>query len=320
MAKSNSFYGHRRGSTKSHTYQVVGGKQITKDRVEGGKNPRTRAQMIQRCLVATIGVAYAAFKFICNHSFEEFTEGLQSMREFMHRNLVQIRIAESDDNGFFGFAKYGESGLVAGSYIISDGSLRPALPEADILSVNVAEKTISVDVASGRDNNIGDIADAMGCKSFNDRCTIVVMYPKADGYYGVGAVRFTYVSATTVLDSFPVEATGDIVTATANYSTGKLTLNVSMAYKFATGATADNTYMTAITSRYMNGKWLRSKAQFDVQDAKPTFAEAIATYPMGLERFMNTGVDGAVTPSGGGGDDGGGDDGGGGGGDDDPDQ
>ena len=301
MAKSSSYYGKRRGSTKSHTYQVQGGMQITKDRVEGGKNPRSRSQMIQRCLVATIGIAYSALKFIANHSFEEITEGMQSMRAFMHKNLVQIRIALTDNNGFFGFAKYGESGLVAGSYIVSDGSLPAALPEADILSVNVAEKTITIDVASGRTNNIGDIADAMGCKNFNDRCTIVVMYPKADGYYGVGAVRFTYVSGETVLESFPVEATGDIVTTTPSYSTGKLTLNVSMAYKIATGATANNTYMVAITSRYLNGKWLRSKAQFDVQDATPTFDDAIATYPIGQERFMNA-SNGFVVPSSGGGD------------------
>ena len=308
MAKSGSYYGLRRGSTKSHTYQVQGGKQITKDRVEGGKNPRSLAQMIQRCLVATIGIAYAAFKFICDHSFEEKTEGMESMREFFHKNLVQIRIAQTDDNGFFGFSKYGESGLVAGSYVISEGSLPAALTEADILSVNVAEKQISIDVASGRNNNIGDIAGAMGCKNFNDSCTVVIMYPKADGSYGTGAVRFTYVSGTTVLDSFPVEVVGDIKTATPSYSAGSLTLNVRMTYEIAAGATADNTYMVAIASRYMNGKWYRSKAQFDVQEAKPTFAEAIATYPVGKERFMNGSAVAVTTPATDGGTTGGGTD------------
>ena len=38
MAISSGYYGLRKGSTKSHTYSVLNGKQITKDRVEGGKN------------------------------------------------------------------------------------------------------------------------------------------------------------------------------------------------------------------------------------------------------------------------------------------
>jgi hypothetical protein len=45
--------------------------------------------------------------------------------------------------------------------------------------------------------------------------------------------------------------------------------------------------MAAITSRKVNGNWLRSDAQFDVTDAVPTFAQAISTYPVGQERFLN---------------------------------
>ena len=47
--------------------------------------------------------------------------------------------------------------------------------------------------------------------------------------------------------------------------------------------------MAAITSRKVNGTWLRSDAQFDVTDATSTFAQAIATYPVGQERFLNGG-------------------------------
>ena len=54
MAKSTGYFGLRHGSTKSHTFQVVGGQQITKDRVEGGKNPRTLAQMLFFVLVISM--------------------------------------------------------------------------------------------------------------------------------------------------------------------------------------------------------------------------------------------------------------------------
>ena len=48
MAKSKSFFGLRRGSTKSLTFQVLDGVQITKDRVSEVKNPRSVSQMKQR--------------------------------------------------------------------------------------------------------------------------------------------------------------------------------------------------------------------------------------------------------------------------------
>ena len=317
VAKSLNFHGLRRGSTKSHTYSVVDGKQITKDRVEGGKNPRTPEQMAQRCCMATCGNAYSAMKFICDHSFEDKTAGMQCMNEFNSANLKQLRISKEYDNGFFGFIKYQQSGLVAGSYVISDGSLPDALVDAEIDSVDVANKKVTLNLVPTADGTIAEVAQAMGCRYFDDICTVAVMYPKADGFYGFGAVRFTYKSGATVLESFDVAVAGDVVAATPTFTSNTLKVEVRMSSEFATGASATNTYMAAITSRYVNGNWLRSSAQFDVTDATPTFAEAIATYPVGKERFLNGNTAFVPVPSdsGGGGDDsgGGGDDSGGGG-------
>ncbi|MBQ4387570.1 MAG: hypothetical protein II822_08220 [Prevotella sp.] len=285
MAKSSTYYGLRHGSTKSHTYSVADGLQITKDRVEGGKNPRTLAQMTQRCLMTTIGTAYSAMRGICDHSFQGKSAGVQSMREFMHENLKQIRISQEYDNGFYGFCKYQETGLQAGSYIIAKGKLPAALTDAVIDSVNVDGNKVTVTLAMA--SSIADIADDMGCKNFGDMCTVAIMFPKADGTYGFGAVRFTYKSGASVLESFSVAIIGDITSATPSYSSNELKVEVHTAYKLATAATADNTYLAAITSRKVNGSWLRSHAQFDVTDATPSFAAAIATYPVGQERFLN---------------------------------
>lgn len=131
------------------------------------------------------------------------------------------------------------------------------------------------------------VVKAMGCRQLNDMCTVAVMYPKTDGSYGFGAVRFTYKSGATVLESFPVAVIGDFAGATPSFSSNTLKVEVRLAYNLAEGATTDNTYMAAITSRCVNGNWLRSPAQFDVTDATPTFAQAIATYPVGQERFLN---------------------------------
>ena len=289
MAKSANYFGLRTGSTKSHTFSVVDGKQITKDRVEGGKNPRTYGQMVQRCYLTTCGNAYSAMKSICDHSFENKPAGMLCMREFMSVNMKQLQLSKEYDNGFFGFNKYQESGLQAGSYIISKGSLPDALVDAEIESLNVAGKKVIINAASG--TSIADIADAMGCKNFDDICTIAVMYPKADGSYGFGAVRFTYKSGASVLESFNVAVCGDAVAVTPTFANGTLKVEIRMSADFATAATTENTYMAAITSRKVNGTWLRSDAQFDVTDATPTFAQAIATYPVGKERFLNGGND-----------------------------
>ena len=287
MAKSANYFGLRTGSTKSLTFSVYDGKQITKDRVERCKNPRTYPQMSQRCMVGTVGSAYAAMKSICNHSFEEKTAGIQCMREFMSENLKQIQLCKEYENGFFGFNKYQESGLVPGSYVLSKGSLPDACPDASILSINVPDKQITVEVATG--SSIAKIKRAMGCRNYKDTCTIMLMYPKADGSYGFGAVCFTYKEGDTVLDSFSVEGFGDVVAATPTFASNTLKVEVRMLSALASGATTANTYMAAIASRMVNGDWRRSNAQFDVQDARPTFAEAIATYPIGEERILNGG-------------------------------
>ena len=287
MAKSANYYGLRRGSTKSHTYSVMNGQQITKDRVEGGKNPRTLAQMTHRCMVATVGCAYGVMKSICDHSFEEKTAGRQCVSTFMQENLKQIQLSKEYDNGFFGFNKYRESGMQAGSYVISKGSLPDALVDGVIDSVDVATKKVTLELVPTLEGTIAEVADAMGCKNFGDMCTVAIMYPKADGSYGFGAVRFTYQSGATVLESFAIAVTGDAAAATPTFTSNTLKVVVRMSSELATGATADSTYMAAITSRKVNGKWLRSKAQFDVQDATPTFPQAISTYPVGQERFLN---------------------------------
>ena len=62
MAKSKSFFGLRKGSTKTLTFSVLDGQQITKDRVTDVKNPRSKAQMEQRCILKTAALAYSTLK------------------------------------------------------------------------------------------------------------------------------------------------------------------------------------------------------------------------------------------------------------------
>ena len=87
MAKSKSFFGLRTGSTKSLTFQVYRGEQITKDRVYRVSNPRTEAQMTQRALIPIVAAARSALKGLIDHSFEGVAYGEASLKEFSKQNL-----------------------------------------------------------------------------------------------------------------------------------------------------------------------------------------------------------------------------------------
>lgn len=88
MAKSKSYFSLRRGSTKSQTFSVLRGQQITKDRVTEVANPKTTAQMRQRALFATAVKFYKHanqnfFKF----AFEDKKQRESEYNAFMRHNL-----------------------------------------------------------------------------------------------------------------------------------------------------------------------------------------------------------------------------------------
>ena len=87
MAKSKSFFGLRTGSTKSLTFSVYRGTQVTKDRVYRVSNPRSNAQMTQRALIPIVAAARSALKGLIDHSFEGVSYGEASLKEFSKQNL-----------------------------------------------------------------------------------------------------------------------------------------------------------------------------------------------------------------------------------------
>lgn len=131
MAKSKSFFGLRRGSTKSHTYQVLNGQQITKDRVSSVRNPQTPRQNAQRIVFATVAQAMKFMGPIINHSFEGVPYGGRSLNRFAKLNLERLRAYSALD--YQESASYADarcfmttksvSALIPNRYIMSQGSL-----------------------------------------------------------------------------------------------------------------------------------------------------------------------------------------------------
>lgn len=131
MAKSSSFFGLRRGSTKSLTFQVLDGKQITKDRVLEVRNPKTEKQQIQRVIMLTALSAYSKMMGIVDHSYEGVSYGGKTQQAFMSENLraVRTRLAQAGNQyaNKKAFVPIGQSFLAPNYYVMSKGSL-PTIP------------------------------------------------------------------------------------------------------------------------------------------------------------------------------------------------
>ena len=135
MAKSKSFFGLRTGSTKSLTFQVYRGEQITKDRVYRVSNPRTEAQMTQRALIPIVAAARSALKGLVDHSFEGVAYGEASLKEFSKQNLRAgaLTVTSYSPNGVSnpGFA----------NLIVSNGSINVPYEMASTTEHNAVSLT-----------------------------------------------------------------------------------------------------------------------------------------------------------------------------------
>ena len=170
MAQSKSFFGLRKGSTKSLTFQVLNGKQITKDRVYNVKNPQTLAQMQQRALMATAVNAYSKMKAICDHSFEGIEVGSKTMGEFIKNNLAILSSGMPQIN----VTEYKSQTFAENKYMISKGTLNPV---KSTLNGNNVRIDTGVPVAGNDSITWEDIASKMGIKR-DGMLTFVVIYEK----------------------------------------------------------------------------------------------------------------------------------------------
>ena len=117
MAKSKSFFGLRTGSTKSLTFQVYRGQQITKDRVYRVSNPRTDAQMTQRALIPIVAAARSALKGLVAPSYEGIAYGEASLKEFSKQNMRAGALSVTS------YSPNGVSNPGFADLIISNGSI-----------------------------------------------------------------------------------------------------------------------------------------------------------------------------------------------------
>lgn len=299
MAKSKSFFGLRRGSTKSLTFSVLNGQQVTKDRVYGGKNPRSMAQMIQRMCMATSSAAYAAMKQIVDHSFEGTSYGANTMAKFLSINTKALKNAYAESNDDFAYNPYGDRGLKVGPYIMSQGTASDIYVSSITPSKTGTAITFNVITSGVTDPTPKKVIASLGI-AVGELCTICFLYAKANtsNDWRFGFIRITALqTGTDPLTSenfknyFQVESNLGVVSAVPSTEGNQGHVNLGIN---AADADADiNTLpWCAIHSLQSNGVWLRSNTAIDVPqdaDVQPSAADALATYPVGESYVLNGG-------------------------------
>lgn len=130
MAKGNLFQGMARGKVGDVVFSRANGEQISRVRNRHPKNPRSKGQLYQRAIMASVVLAYAAGKEIFDHAFEGYAKGAQCQREFIKRNAKMLRELVSVDINTETLPKNqkarviapGISSPVPNPYIVSRGS------------------------------------------------------------------------------------------------------------------------------------------------------------------------------------------------------
>ena len=329
MAKSKSFFGLRTGSTKSLTFQVYRGAQITKDRVYRVSNPRTEAQMTQRALIPIVAAARSALKGLVDHSFEGVAYGEASLSEFSKQNLRAgaLKVTSYSPNGVSnpGFA----------DLIVSNGSINVpytiAATESQS-SINVpgdlppfkfpaADQGASADVifkyleSYARANNVAIIAPGTQLSFLTIYQSGTVKVNTGSGTLDVPTSAFSlnriYIpngdsdseNAKSINDQWKVSnaVVQDANLAVLENSNGdKLSIGATGKFVIScqpkeTVANDNNCGLALILSRYENGVWKRSPSRITIgfDPSSPfTFEDWLSTYKTtgaASKKYLNTG-------------------------------
>ena len=295
MAQSKSFFGLRRGSTKTLTFSVYNGKQVTKDRVTDVKNPRSSAQMKQRAIMATALRGYSALKEICDHSFEGITYGQKSMNYFVAENSRMIRAVAPNVN-----LSLSKGNSVSNAYIISNGSL----PTISISTKDVEGVTyFAFPVTLVASSTFSYLMAAFGATKAGDMVTFVNLVDNVGGNASLYWLRLKLTDANKDKVIGSDDSTYDILSKLTegddyevnidNFSPMDWPIQVngaSLLIGNGQGTDAPEPQsLGVILSRKSDAGWLRSSSTMKNLFAKFNYVEALASYPENGEKVLNGG-------------------------------
>lgn len=284
MAKSKSG-GTRsflRGRVGSDVYSIGkdgAGKrqQVVRSLAEQVANPQTRAQMFGRMYMSTVMQAVSAMSVIIDHSFDNALAGQPNISEFIRVNYNLIKAdatAHPASGNVFGLNKYQEKGAKVGAYQVSFG--KAALPAAlalaadGVATITIAEAGITV----------AALKEMLGLSSDEYFTMVGFTASKEFGYcrlrIAASVPEDTVVNAANLPAIFAFDGDIDPVLAMSGN-------NVTI----ATGLSLSN---GIIVSRKTASGYIHNTCVLSAPtDPEWSANVAIATYPIGSQRFLNGG-------------------------------
>lgn len=304
MAVSKSFFGLRRGSTKSHTYQVYRGLQVTKDRVYDVANPQSTAQMQQRLKLPMVAQAASVLKSLIDHSFEGTEYGEESIKKFRQLNL------RSDGLNVTQYVPKGMINTGIADFTISTGSLpKPGLNgqgivlSGEIPTINLngtfssAEFNTPTNGSAVTAEQIAKLGDLIWQNQVYDQLTILVGYSNNDYQFTKGngetglANYIRYVVSRIIFDEdrFSENKGWKWIVSSNNYSltNGYINLDFETGSGSSLGIALSDDYTNsqvlmagAITSDLQTDTWKRSSEAMLVSTAAESLSynDVIGTY------------------------------------------
>lgn len=296
MAKSQSFFGLRRGSTKSLTFQVLNGRQVTKDRVYDVKNPRTYSQMLQRMVMATAAAAYASMREIVDHSFEGITYGQPTMSEFIRLNAKMLRDGLFTDNSNISFNPYKDRNVYRNPYIVSKGTLKINV-ELVIDSINDSLVNFLLAFPEIKPyTTVRNFWQSLGFSENGFLTVLCVANSPETNLSQFGWIRITPKSnqMETLIDETQFDEIFEIESNVPCDLTGSLSVldnKYGAAFDFDQGGIQSVSLGVIGSDKKLS--WLRSSCSLIVEDKQgnPSPAStALATYPVGTDYILNGGT------------------------------
>jgi hypothetical protein len=259
--------------------------QVVRSLAETVANPQSPAQMRGRMIMSTVMQAVSAMAMIIDHSFDNVAAGQPNISEFITKNYALIKAdaaAHPSENNVFGLNKYQEKGVKQGAYVISAGKA------AGIGGCTIDGTNKTVTIAVGGTMTFAELLAALTIGR-NDYFTVVAI-DAAKGFVYARLRVSTTLADDTVIASANV---GDVFTVEGNVS---VTPSVSSTNLVLTFSTLSANAGIIVSRKAANG-YIHNSVTLAAPSA-PNFTSdvAIATYPVGSQRFLNGGSDSSIVP------------------------
>lgn len=286
MAKSKNggSRAYIRGRIGSDVYSVgkngSGEKQqVVRSLAEQVSNPRSQGQMFGRMIMSTVMQAVSQLTPIIDHSFDGYPKGQPSISQFIKNNYALVKAdaqAHPSGSNAFGLNKYQEKGIKVGKYLVSDGN--QTLPTA----VTCDEDQVKISLTAGT-LTVGGLKAALGLSAAG-----YLTYVRIDDEVGLSYFRIqltTTLADTTAISSSNV---GSLFTITGNVTPA---VQLSGSDILITAATTGAEFECGvIVSEKIEGAWKHNRCALSGSTNLDFNAdEALPTYPVGQQMFLNGG-------------------------------